>query len=292
MAVLQRLAAWTGSHPDLAELGAGTLALLSVVAISLSQWGLTDTGLTRGLILGLVMGLAVVWTYRSRRRREERRERDLREQRLRLARELHDSVAGQVALIGVQAAGARRVIGASPERADAALEVIEAASRTAVADLQRMLLTLRDGAALQRAPEPGLADLDEFMELARRGGQPLELRVDGALASTLEPSLDHAAYRIVAEGVTNAIKHAPGAATRVTITYRPAALDLSVVNAPAVRAVVASSRARAGGGLGIIGVTERSAIFGGVVSAGATPDGGWELRAVLPLEVRAKGVSG
>src|SRR6188472_1497301 len=142
---------WARRHPDLAELALGVAVAAGLLLVSLWQWGPTDLGLSRGVSLGLAFAIATVWVYRRRRLREEGRERVLLEQRLRLARELHDAVAGQVAVVGIQAAAA-----------PAALERIEVASRTAVDDLRRMLVTLREGAGAPTAAAPGLAGVDDL----------------------------------------------------------------------------------------------------------------------------------
>src|SRR4029078_7956428 len=118
---------WARRHPDLAELALGVAVAAGLLLVSLWQWGPTALGLSRGVSLGLAFAIATVWVYRRRRLREEGRERVLLEQRLRLARELHDAVAGQGAVVRIHAAAARRVLRTQPDAAAAALERIEVA---------------------------------------------------------------------------------------------------------------------------------------------------------------------
>jgi signal transduction histidine kinase len=282
---------WFRRNPERTEVTAGVLTFLVVLAASLLQWGVTDIGWARGVSLGVVTGLTLAWYYRRRRRREEQRERALLEQRLQLARELHDAVAGQVAVVGIQAAAARRVLTSAPEDAAIALERIETASRSAIADLRRMLLTLRDAGEPGRpgqagdtsteqpgmTSEPGLDELGALIKSARESGQPIELRVVGDRPTDLPPSVDHAGYRVVQEAVTNAVKHAPGAATTVAVTYERQAVRLSVVNGPSQR----PGAPWPGAGLGLIGMRERAALFRGSVAAGPTADGGWSVAVEL-----------
>ena len=137
------LRAWARRHSELLDLGAGVAAALAILAVSLIQWGITDTGWTRGVSLGATLGLVVALAVRRGRLRDEQRARAAAEQRLQLARELHDAVASQVSIIGIQAAAGRRVLEREPAAAARSLEAIEAAARTANGDLRRMLGTLR-----------------------------------------------------------------------------------------------------------------------------------------------------
>ena len=153
-----RLAAWRGSNPAVAEVAVGVGAGALVLVVALWQWGTTGDALLRGLTLGLWLGL-VVWLVARRRRAVEERalaraEADRAALRLELARELHDTLAGEVAAIGIQAAAGRRVLATRPAEAAAALERIEVASRAANADLRRMLEALRSDDGDPRSPRP------------------------------------------------------------------------------------------------------------------------------------------
>ena len=271
------LGAWARRHPDLAELVIGMAVVGAVLAVSILQWGFTDTGIARGAIFGLPLALAVVWSYRRRLARAERLARDLANQRLELARELHDAVAGQVAIIGIQAAAARRVLATEPNEASLALERIEVASRTAVGDLRRMLTALREGTEPVRSTAlPGLTQLGPLVDEARAAGLDVTSTVSGSRPQDLPTALDHAAYRIVGEALTNVLKHAGPVRTDVTVAYRDDAVELHVENA------AGRSTGGAGTGLGIVGMRERARMFGGDVVAGPASAGAWVVEAWLP----------
>src|SRR4051794_22884505 len=206
MRELRSIRACARRHPDLAELALGVAVATSLMLVSLWQWGPTDVGLSRGVTLGLPFAVVTVWVYRRRRLRDEARERAMLEQRLRLARELHDAVAGQVAVVGIQAAAARRVLATRPDEAAAALERIEIASRTAVDDLRRMLVTLREGPTAPHGAAPGLAQLDELSAELHRAGLTVTVTRIGTSSAELPQAVDQAAYRIVQEALTNALK--------------------------------------------------------------------------------------
>src|SRR3954470_20355899 len=144
MRLATAVARWAEAHPEVAELAVGVTVAIFILLVSLTQWGATDTGVTRAVSLGVPLSALTVWAYRRRRHREERRERAFLQQRLQLARELHDSVAGHVAIAGIQAAAARRVLDSDRAAAATALERIEASSRAAVGDLRKMLTALRN----------------------------------------------------------------------------------------------------------------------------------------------------
>jgi signal transduction histidine kinase len=277
------IAAWSRAHPDLAEVAMGATATVALVAVSLWQWGVTEDGLTRGVSIGLILGILVAASWRRRRRADEERDRELLESRLQLARELHDAVAGQVAIVGIQAAGARRVLTTDPGEAALALERIETASRAAVKDLRRMLVTLRgdspttSGLPLPApAPEPGLLDARRLLDEARASGLALTVTETGARPADLPPAVDRAAYRILGESLTNALKHG-GSGADVEIRYEDHSVGLRVASDLRGGTVSAAS-----GGLGIVGMRERARLLGGTLSAGPGPDGRWIVDARLP----------
>ena len=152
------------------------------------------------------------------------------EQRLQLARELHDAVAGQVAVVGIQAAAARRVLATQPDEAAAALERIEIASRTAVEDLRRMLVTLREGSTAPHGAAPGLAQLDDLSAELRRAGLTVTVTRTGMSGPDLPQAVDQAAYRIVQEALTNALKHGGADTARVDLVRSADELEIRVTN--------------------------------------------------------------
>jgi signal transduction histidine kinase len=216
----------------------------------------------------------------AEREQEQRARIAVGDERARIARELHDVVAHSVGVIVLQAEGARRVFERDPERAREALESIERTARTALADMRSSLGVLRredDERAL--APQPGVDDLNGLIEEARAGGLTVELALEGEPVP-LPPAIDLSAYRIVQEALTNVIKHAGAARALVTVRYLDDELKLEVADDGAGPPVGAAN----GSGLGIVGMRERVEAHGGRLHAGAGTDGGFLVRASLPLD--------
>jgi signal transduction histidine kinase len=199
-------------------------------------------------------------------------------ERGRLARDLHDGLGHALSVISLQSAAGRRVIDTDPEFARHALEVVENTARLAVDELDAALGALRDGPA-PTAPQPGLPDLDLLVQAHRAGG--VDVRVHLQIGRQVPPLLSREAYRIVQEGLTNAVRHSGASAVDVSVRTQPDVLELVVANPIGT----ASTRSR-GGGRGLDGLRERVGVLGGRVSAGAV-DGSWRLHAVLPLQERA-----
>ena len=201
------------------------------------------------------------------------------DERARIAREMHDVVAHSVSLMVVQAGGARRMLDEDPEESRAALESIEDAGRQALGELRRSLGMLRNGRAepAELSPQPGTAQIAELVARTRAGGLPVELDVEGS-PRPVPAGIDLAAYRIVQEALTNAVKHAGPASARVRLRWARGALELSVTDDGR------GPDGGAAGGHGLIGMRERVAAYGGSLSAGPAPGGGYELRARIPLE--------
>jgi signal transduction histidine kinase len=201
------------------------------------------------------------------------------EERARIARELHDLVAHNVSVMVVQAGAERHALPPEQESTREALTSIEQSGRQALAEARRLLGVLRQGEPgddLQ--PQPGVARLGELVEQVRRAGLPVELEVEGD-AAPLPPGIDLCAYRIVQEGLTNALKHAGPAHARVTLHYGRGALDVEVCDDGAGTAHPNGE----GGGHGLIGMRERVGLYGGQIEAGPRPGGGFAVRAHLPL---------
>ncbi|MGD0019209.1 MAG: sensor histidine kinase [Candidatus Limnocylindrales bacterium] len=218
--------------------------------------------------------------------REEKAVQAVALERARIARELHDVVAHHVSVMVVQAAGARRVIEKDPALARDALEAVEAAGRTALAEMRRMLEVLRaDEAGV--GPQPGLAELDRLVAQVREAGLPVELTIEGT-DRELPAGMDLAAYRIVQEALTNTVKHAGRATARVKVGYERDALDIEVTDdgrgaaAPLLTGAVE-------GGHGLIGMHERVALYDGVLETGPVFPGGYRVHAHFPLEPAPRG---
>ncbi len=218
---------------------------------------------------------------RAQHAHEEDERRAIALERSRIARELHDVLAHNLSVMVVQAAGARQVLEKNPERAVEAASLIERTGREALAEIRQLFGPVRRGGGAE--PLSGaqtIARVDDLARRARAAGLRVELRVTGD-AVELPAGIDLAAYRIVQEALTNALKHSPGARARVTVAYEPNEIVLSVEDdgeGPRDDYELGG----AGGGHGLVGMRERAAVYGGVVQAGRGPDGGFAVRARLP----------
>ncbi len=220
---------------------------------------------------------AAVEALRDERDRERARAAALEQERLRMARELHDILAHSVSLMGVQAAAVEEVLAVDLDRARPLLRSIQQTARESVADLRRLLCMLRtDSAGPSLEPQPGLHDLGLLVDRMREAGLPVDLRTRGG-AHPLPPGVELTAYRVVQESLTNALKHARPTRVDVVLGYSAARLDIEVRN----DGVSANGN---GAGHGLIGMRERVALYGGTLAAGAEPDGAFRVLASIPLE--------
>ncbi len=215
------------------------------------------------------------------REREENARLAVAEERGRIARELHDVVAHHVSVMVVQAEAARRVLAAEPELAADALESVQGTGREALAEMRRMLGVLREvDSPDNRRPQPSLERLDALIETVREAGLAVELEIEGT-PRPIPVGIDLSAYRIVQEALTNTIKHGGKASARVRLRYGERELELEVVDNG--RGAAAGLVAQDGTGHGLIGMRERVALFGGELMAGPRIQGGYAVRARLPL---------
>ena len=214
----------------------------------------------------------------ERERAAQDARRALVDERVRIARELHDVVAHHVSLIGVQAGAARFVLGRDPEQARKTLTSIEASSREAVAQLHQLLGFLRQaGDADDLGPQPGLAQLPALAAAMSASQLVVDACVEGK-PYPLAPTVDASAYRIVQEALTNTLKHAGASRVEVRLRYLPGEIELEIVDDGRGK-VTASSPS---GGLGLIGMRERAILHGGQLSTGPRACGGFAVRATLP----------
>ena len=283
-----------------AALGAALVYDIVVADVPTELQGVLELALGFGVALN-VGYVGAAWllgdTLRLRRERElelERRNAELvverehnarravMEERLRIARELHDVVAHHVSVMGVQAGAARRVIDRRPEAAVEALATIEDSSRRAVDDLHRLLGFLRSGDEPVDpdglAPQPGLDRIGELVDAAAVAGLPVTVTVEGP-PRRLPTSVDLSAFRLLQEALTNTRKHAAADRADVVIRYLPELLELEVVDDG--RGPVAGRRT----GNGLLGMRERVALHGGTLEAGARHQGGFRVLARLPAKV-------
>jgi signal transduction histidine kinase len=214
----------------------------------------------------------------------EQARRAVLEERARIARELHDVVAHHMSLIAVRAETAPYRLAGMPEPVREEFSSLSGAAREALADMRRLLGVLRNYQPAERAPQPQLADLPALVETARQAGVPVELSAAPALRP-VPAGVGVCAYRIVQESLSNAGRHAPGAAVTVSVAHGTGAVVLRVANGPGGAAGPAGSGH--GPGQGLAGMQERVALLGGWLSAGPAPDGGFVVSAVLPLSEAA-----
>ncbi len=201
-------------------------------------------------------------------------------ERTRIARELHDVVAHQLSAIAVQAGAARL---AAAGAADPVIGTVEQLSREALAELNHLLGALRQepGASPPRTATPSLGGLDDLLAAGRAAGTPVRLAVTGQPGS-LPPGVSLSGYRIIQEALANVARHAPRAATTVTLDYRAGQLDVEIVNAAPPAGRRSASPHCPTGGRGVRGMRERAELHGGQLTAGAEPGGGFAVRASIP----------
>jgi signal transduction histidine kinase len=274
--------------PSLAALAAVLGTNAASIYFGKTSYGTPDN--TRMVIVssliaaGWALGYAVrqhrAYTEAMHDQAERRARTQIAEERLRIARELHDVVAHSMSLIAVQAGVANYVIGARPEEAVRVLSSIEQASRAALRETRRLLGLLRDDDGVRLAPEfgpaPGLADLDELIARTGDAGVRVDLEVRGR-PRPLPAGVDLAAYRIVQEALTNVVKHAAARTARVLVTYEDDGLRIEVTDDGRGGDVT-------GTGHGIVGMRERAGLYGGRLRAGPRPARGFEVVARLPFE--------
>jgi signal transduction histidine kinase len=222
-------------------------------------------------------------TAELERAREELARRAVTEERLRLARELHDVVAHAMSVIAVQSGVGAHVATTQPKEARKALAAIEATSRAALTELRRLLGVLRqeDEPHGDLAPMPGLADLEGLLAEVAKAGLAVKLQVHGT-RPPLPAGVDLSAYRIVQEALTNVVKHAGPAHAQVVVGYGDQEVTVEIID-DGRGAVTSVTDGRAGTGNGLIGMRERVAAFGGDLEVGPRPHGGFRVAARLPV---------
>jgi signal transduction histidine kinase len=215
---------------------------------------------------------------RLEREREAEARAAVAEERARIARELHDVVGHSVSVMTVQASAVRRRLLPDQAKEREALEIVEQTGREALAEMRRLVGVLRrpeEGPAL--APQPSLQHLDRLVAQAGESGLPVELRIEGE-PTPLPPGVDLTAYRLVQEGLTNAIKHARASRADVVVRYSDGTVEVSVTDDGS------GDGDGGGGGHGLVGMRERVSVYGGELEAGPRPEGGYSLRARLPVQ--------
>ncbi|MCO6004298.1 histidine kinase [Actinoallomurus purpureus] len=279
---------WSVAAAAILELGA---------VLAVWRWWV-NAGQTWGTLVPFTIFVGAMWfwgLYVSTRRKytaelEERakrleRERDAHVQvaaaaeRARIAREMHDVIAHSVSVMVVQADGASYMVDLDPARAKRAMETIGATGRQALTEMRRMLGVLREGGdAGPYAPQPGIEQLTELVGQIRSAGLPVGLTVEG-VPSELPTALQLAVYRIVQEALTNTRKHGgPAATAAVNLHYGDDAVEIRIRDDGR-----GAAAADDGQGHGLVGMSERAALYGGSVRTGPRPGGGYEVFAHLPV---------
>ncbi len=224
---------------------------------------------------------------RARSEQEATAQAAVREERARIARELHDVVADKVGLIVLQAGGARSVLGTDPDRARAALQQVEETGRQTLAEMRHLVGILRVDEGADRQPLPRLERLPALVDETRAAGLTVELEVDGPVVG-LPAGLELAAYRLIQEALTNVRKHAPASRAQVRLVLRARSrAHRGERRRRTIRRVGDTVLNASGLGHGLIGMRERVQLYDGRMQAGPMPGGGFRVEAVLPLVGRA-----
>lgn len=286
---LYALAVWTDTRQFL--IGCGVVFAADVL-FQLGPEGTVDNAVTWIVVSGVAMLIArrairdrqLLADALAARAELLEREQDLRaheavaEERARIARELHDLVAHNVSVMVVQAGAERHALGEDQRSTRDALTTIENAGRQALVEARRLLGVLRrDGDREDLAPQPSIDQIDFLVEQVQRAGLPVRLTIEGEQVP-LPAGLDLCAYRIVQEGLTNALKHAGPAQAEVVLRYAPQALAVEVRDDGRGQSPLNGTP-----GHGLIGMRERVALYNGEIETGVREGGGFEIRARLPL---------
>jgi signal transduction histidine kinase len=291
-------AAAYGARPKARWVFGGCLALVAG-SILLQSDDQEVTGLAGliGVILFASMPFALGWPLGSMMRelrhtravlehrnaelaaeREASAQRAVLEERVRIARELHDVVAHHVSVMAVQAAAARRLFRSRPDDAVEAIAAVEEAGRDAIVDLHQLVGVLRDEEPRELAPQPRMDQLPRLLAGVEQAGLPVHLVVEGERRA-LPAGVELSAYRIVQEALTNTIKHAGATRADVHVRYAGGGIELDVTDDGHAKAAVAGDRIN--GGKGLLGMRERASVHGGTLVAGPLPTGGFRVHAVL-----------
>lgn len=288
------------AHADRRRSQAALIAVVAAMSVALIM---QPAGVvTDGTWISTMLAVAVAWlsgeNVRSRRLqvavlqersrrlesdREGRARQAVGEERLRIARELHDVVAHSMSVIAVQAGVAHHVIDSRPELARQALATVETHTRSALVEMRRLLGVLRHGdePAASLTPAPGLSQVDALVQQFRAAGLTVDLRVQGE-PDGIPDGVDLSAYRIVQEGLTNVLRHG-GPRAAVTIDHQPEVVRVEICDDGRRPDPAVAPDPALGGGHGLIGMRERVSIFGGTLLTGPGPDGGFRLAATLPF---------
>ncbi|WP_106398496.1 sensor histidine kinase [Actinocorallia populi] len=276
---LGRIAATRSRRTSIIAVAMALAVLVGHSAIRLMLGFPIGTSTQSSVALSAVIAwLAGGWIRQSRDHARMAHVQAVTAERLRIARELHDSVAHSIGVIAIQAGAAKMVIDTRPAAAREALGTIEHASRETLAGLRRMLGALRQADTVPDSPAPGLADLERLAVTTEAAGVRVDVRRRGR-RDPLPAEIDLSAFRIVQEAVTNVVRHAGARSCRVSIEQRDDELAIEVVDS-------GRGGTGLGGGHGIVGMRERVGLLHGDFTAGPRPEGGFRVAARLPVRSR------
>ncbi|MDX3753643.1 sensor histidine kinase [Streptomyces sp. AK08-02] len=266
----------------LAQSGSGPFSVAFVIVMVAVTWVTGD----RFRRLAERGERLAVLTEQLRLEQEEKAQRAVIAERMKIARELHDVVAHHVSAISVQTGLADYVFTSDSGTARAALETISGSAHEAMAEMRRMLVVLREGTERAREEEggehsaaPGLGRLDELARRVEAAGVSVDVRITGA-PFALPPGADLCVFRVVQEALTNVMKHAPAASASVVVHFDEAAVRVRVADDGQAVPVATTGGST---GHGLIGMRERAGIYGGTVTAGPGPQGGFEVVLMVPV---------
>lgn len=266
----------------IALLSAGVLAVALVLADTPrrdSVWAMDAAWVVAAIFLGDSVRSRRAFATETERSRDEEGRRRVSDERLQIARELHDVVGHNISLINVQAGAGAHVLYKDELKAQEAFANIRQASHETLQELRSMVGVLREPVVREsKEPTVGLDALDQLIKAMTDAGQTVELSVTGRRRH-LSGVVDLSAYRILQEALTNTLRHAPRSKVKVAVDYRDDVVTLEVTNG---RGDGSTPRSQ-GGGLGLVGMRERVSAIGGRLDAGPQPDGGFRVRAELPV---------
>jgi signal transduction histidine kinase len=258
---------------------AGSIVVADLPRVS-ANWAMDAAWVLAAIFLADSVRSRRAYALEAERFREEEARSRIFEERVQIARELHDVVGHNIALISVQAGAGEHALYKSPEKARDTFRIIRTAGQETMNELRSMVDVLRESGRMESvtAPMQGLDALDQLIGAVNSSGQKVSLSVKGG-RRPIPTVVDLTAYRILQEALTNAVRHAPGSSVEVTVEYSPDRLALEVMNG---RGDGSSDGQTTGGGHGLVGMRERVQAIGGLIETGPRPDGGYRVSAILP----------
>jgi signal transduction histidine kinase len=272
---------------SLLALAAVEASIVVTIGLHRASTASPDSGVFTALVLQLTVWLIGDAVRRQRADAARRQQQALAEQRLEIARELHDIVAHAMSVVAVQAGVGSHLIATRPDEAARSLSAIEATARAALSETRYLLGAMRNGGhdPAGLTPMPGIGSVASLVSQVSEAGQPVSLRVEGQ-QRTLSPSLELSVYRVIQEALTNVVRHAGrSASAEVVISYDDREVLVTVTDDGRGQRVSQNGH---GSGHGLTGMRERVSLLGGELQAGPRPEGGYQVMARLPAEAGSR----